>query len=136
MDTLMQNAINARKNLTFETTGATGFPHWIFKYLTGLEHYRIIFVFPLLHVNDGWKRYKKRAINSYLRDDVFRFGLTKQKYKDNYIESYNQFLKGEQELRNTKKFNIQFRVILPSNVKKNNYNASIQEYIKHAKTWN
>ena len=130
MDALMKNAIIGKKNITFETSGATGFPFWIFENMEGLNNYNIKCLFPLLPVSQGWSRYKNRAITSYKKGGVFRFGLTKIKYKENYLKSYKQFLNGEQKLRNLKS---SFHVIDSDGKQHNkNYRDIIQTYINGA----
>lgn len=103
MDLLMKNAIIARKNISFETTGGTGFPSWIFDvFKEGLKNYDIKFIFPLVDCSEGWSRYKRRPTNSYLRGGVFRFGSSKKQYIQQYIKSYNEFLNGEIAMRSGK----------------------------------
>lgn len=139
MDLLLQNAVNARKNITFETTGATGFPFWLFKYINGLEKYDIRIIFPLVECSEGWRRYKKRPTNSYLRGNVFRFGVSKRAYAEGYIKSYNEFLKAENILKKDRKFSGKVKsIVVDQDASTNNpglYRPAIRSYVHKCKIW-
>lgn len=96
IDELMKDAIMARKNISFETTGSTGFPFWIFNVLQpGINKYQIKILFPLVDCSEGWRRYKTRAVKSYLKKKWVRFGLSRRQYTEHYIKSYRNFLEGK-----------------------------------------
>lgn len=90
-DTIMANAMNKKINITFETTGSYGFPFWLWE-LKGIEDYQVKFIFPLVEIDNGWRRYKARAIQSYENGKAFRFFSTKEEYKNNHIKSYTNFM--------------------------------------------
>lgn len=96
IDELMKHAIMARKNISFETTGSTSFPFWIFNVLQpGINKYQIKILFPLVDCSEGWRRYKARAVKSYVQNKSVRFGLSRRQYTEQYIKSYKNFLKGK-----------------------------------------
>ena len=88
----MTQAIEKGKNITFETTGGTGFPDWLWeKERINLErkNYEIIVIFPTIDFETTWARYKKRPINSLLRGHGgFRFASTKNQLSNTYKKSY------------------------------------------------
>jgi hypothetical protein len=94
MDNLLTQALQAKKNVTFETTGGVGFPIWLrkspFKEL--LEGYQIIIIFPLVPFEETWRRYKMRPIEVYRKGGGFRFASTKSELHKVYINSYNNFI--------------------------------------------
>lgn len=135
VDRLIQKAIKGKKNIILETSGVSGFPFWIFSVFKGLDFYNIHFVFPLIEMNEGWKRYKKRAIDSFLRGGVFRFGLSKEKYKEFYINSYNKFMAGKEILKKLEKIknNVNFHVISKGKVlEPGNQTSTIKQYLENA----
>ena len=93
-DVLIQ-ALEAGKNITFETTGALKFPSWIWStYKDLLRKYRIYIIFPMVPFEETWRRYKKRPANAY-RNGVsgFRFASTKSQLRQDYVSSY-KFMRG------------------------------------------
>lgn len=93
-DTLiMEMAIEKGKNLTIETTKADF--GWVFdKFGPQLEHhnYIIIVAFPIPPFEELWKRYRERAINSYLSGGPFRFFSTKSSLNNAYTKSKKDFV--------------------------------------------
>jgi len=93
-DTLiMEMAIEKGKNLTIETTKPDF--GWVFdKFGTQLNHhnYMIIVAFPIPPFDEIWKRYRERAINSYLTGGPFRFFSTKSALNNAYTKSKKDFI--------------------------------------------
>lgn len=94
MDNLLMQALKAKKNITFETTGGTKFPYWLW---TDLQHlitgYKIVIIFPIVPFEETWRRYKMRPIQTYIKGGGFRFGSSKNQLRDTYSNSYKNFIK-------------------------------------------
>jgi hypothetical protein len=89
MDNLLQQAVAAHKNVTFETTGGNGFPSWIWSWLkSNLKDYQIVLIFPTVPFQETWRRYKSRPTKNYMAGGGFRFASTKQQLRQTYRSSY------------------------------------------------
>lgn len=106
LDKMMMDALKARMNITFETTGSTedifgqpAWPSWIWeKYRkeTGRnlsDVYNVIIVFPLVPFEVLWERYRRRAARMFLNGKGFRFAASKRLLLSQYLTSYNNFLR-------------------------------------------
>ena len=98
MDSLIKNALDGKKNIILETTGMRGLGWLLENNSFDKKSYIITIIFPLIGVEDGWRRYKTRAIKSYKAGNHFRFGLTKSRYILNYIQSYKTFINNHKNL--------------------------------------
>lgn len=100
MDNLLEQALQNKVNITFETTGAgrpgnnigTGWPEWLWKYFPSIENYQVIIIFPVVDFETTWKRYKGRAANMYIAKRGVRFASTRNDLQENYKISYRNFL--------------------------------------------
>jgi len=89
MDNLLKQALQAKKNVTFETTGGGGFPSWIWDWLGPLlSGYKIVVIFPTVPFEETWRRYKMRPTQAYKNGGGFRFGSTKSQLRKVYRDSY------------------------------------------------
>jgi hypothetical protein len=94
MDAFLQQAIELRKNITFETTGMGGFPEWLFSQ-KGLSdtNYNIHIIFPIVSFETSWARYRRRAAEMLIRNRAgFRFASWKDEARKQYRKSYDKFL--------------------------------------------
>jgi len=86
---LLTTLTNGKKDVTFETTGGSGLD-WLCD--LHQDTYNVHLLFPLVEVEEGWKRYVSRAVNMYQKGNYFRFGTTWAKYKQMYNTSYQNFI--------------------------------------------
>jgi len=96
MDDMMSKAMVMGLDISMETTGSFSFPDWLFsdpKLQPYIDKYQVVFVFPTVKCSTAWRRYKRRPIESYMRDGPFRFGSTKVGFANQYIKSYKAFIK-------------------------------------------
>lgn len=99
LDIMLDDAIKARRNITFETTGSSrsvsnipAWPGWIFaKHPNLASIYNVILVFPLVPFETTWDRYRRRATKMYLARNGFRFAATKKQLFNSYLTSYVNF---------------------------------------------
>lgn len=82
---LKDRAIEIRMNITYEMTGSSGWPSWT----SDISRvYKVKVVFPVVHFEVLWSRYKKRAIKMYKEGKGFRFGVVKKLGKyDRVVEA-------------------------------------------------
>lgn len=99
MDSLIHKAVDAKKNIIFETTGSNAFPNWLFSYIEN-EGYKVFIVFPLTPFAVTWNRYKNRPIKSYMSGKGFRFGSTRNQLAQIYRLSYEHFINAFRNTRN------------------------------------
>lgn len=89
---LKDQAIEKRLNVTYEMTGSSGWPIWTSD--ISRKGYKVKVVFPVVHFEVLWSRYKKRAIQMYKEGKGFRFGVVKKigksdrVYKETLRETY------------------------------------------------
>lgn len=93
LNIFLQQAIELRKNITFETTGMGGFPDWLFTE-RGLSatNYDIHIVFPLVPFEVTWERYRRRAAKMLIAKKGFRFASWRDGAIKQYRQSYDKFL--------------------------------------------
>ena len=105
LDIMIKDAIAAKQNITFETTGTlpgvtgtprnveTPWPAWIWRSRSNafFSDYNLIVVFPMVPFNETWRRYRLRAISSYKRGEGFRFASSKDQLRNSYQQSYTTF---------------------------------------------
>ena len=117
IDTMMGKAMKSNLNISMETTGSFSFPDWLFtdpKTALYIKNYQVVFVFPTVHWDTAWSRYKARPINRYLKGGPFRFGSTKVGYAEQYIASYTAFIEKMPTLM-TNRENVSY-IIVPNDV--------------------
>ena len=104
LDIFLQQAIQLRKNITFETTGMSGFPEWLFTQ-KGLNNtnYDVHIVFPLVPFPITWERYRRRAALMLRSGKGFRFTSWKESARTQYRKPYDNFLN---LITSTKKLNL------------------------------
>tara|TARA_Y100000389_G_scaffold129703_1_gene127170 strand:+ start:1442 stop:2167 length:726 start_codon:yes stop_codon:yes gene_type:complete len=93
-------AIEKRLNITYEMTGSSGWPTWTSD--ISRKGYKVKVLFPVIHFEDLWSRYKKRAIKMYKEGKGFRFGVVKklgkhdrvykETMRETYVHSYNNMI--------------------------------------------
>lgn len=96
---MLFEAIQQRRNITFETTGSSqslwnipAWPTWIWTKVPNLSSiYNVIVLFPLVPFETTWERYRRRAVQMYLRRNGFRFAASKRQLLDSYLTSYRNF---------------------------------------------
>jgi hypothetical protein len=96
---MLREAINNRRNITFETTGSSrsvwnipAWPSWVWGMEPNLSSiYNVVVMFPLVPFETTWDRYRRRAVGMYLRRDGFRFAASKRQLLDSYLTSYTNF---------------------------------------------
>jgi hypothetical protein len=91
----LKEAIKQRKNITFETTGMTGWPLWLFDPESpfGLKayNYNIHIVFPLVPFLITWRRYRQRAAYQFRAGKGIRFAASRGTLRQQYVASYREF---------------------------------------------
>jgi hypothetical protein len=92
----MRDAIQLRQNISFETTGISGFPDWLWDVFPELNEYQVIVLFPVLPASVAYKRYIQRAKKMVNEGIGFRFGSTYKQFIDMYIKIYVRFLEEHQ----------------------------------------
>ena len=116
LNLFLENAINLRKNITFETTGMNGFPDWLLtkRGLSG-KNYNIHIIFPLVPFNVTWERYRRRAAQMLIRGKGFRFASWKDNAIKQYQQSYDSFIKWITTVRETEDLQLQTITVIPFN---------------------
>ena len=99
IDGLIQKAVEAGKNIMFETTGSNAFPNWLFQYIQN-SNYKAFIVFPMAPFQLTWQRYKNRPVRNYLTGGGFRFASSKSNLAQTYRLSYNHFINAFSNTRN------------------------------------
>lgn len=99
IDSLIMKAVEAGKNVMFETTGSNSFPNWLFSYIEG-RNYKVFILFPMAPFQLTWQRYKNRPVRNYLSGGGFRFASTKNQLAQTYRLSYNHFINAFSNTRN------------------------------------
>jgi hypothetical protein len=93
-DALLGIAIKNKKNITFETTGQSGWPSWLFtKYPSLKTDYKVIVIFPMVPFTTAWKRYRGRPLASYRKGEGFRFASNRSTLRETYMACYEQFIR-------------------------------------------
>jgi hypothetical protein len=93
-DELLGLAIKEKKNITFETTGQSGWPNWLFaKYPSLKTDYRVVVIFPMVPFTTAWKRYRGRPLASYREGEGFRFSANRSTLRETYMACYEQFIR-------------------------------------------
>lgn len=101
LNDLLFDAIDKRLNITFETTGSSksvwdipAWPGWIWtKYPNLSSIYNVVIMFPLAPFETTWERYRRRAVQMYLKREGFRFAASKRQLLDAYLTSYMGFIR-------------------------------------------
>lgn len=99
IDSLIQKAVEAGKNIMFETTGSNAFPNWLFSYIEG-KNYKSFIVFPMAPFQLTWQRYKNRPVRNYSSGGGFRFASSKNQLAQTYRLSYSRFINAFSNTRN------------------------------------
>jgi hypothetical protein len=93
-DALLGIAIQNKRNITFETTGQSGWPNWLFvKYPSLKTDYKVIVIFPMVPFTTAWKRYRGRPLASYRKGEGFRFASNRSTLRETYMACYEQFIR-------------------------------------------
>jgi hypothetical protein len=93
-DEILATAIRNKRNITFETTGQSGWPEWLFTNYPSLKtDYKVIVIFPMVPFTTAWKRYRGRPLASYRAGEGFRFASNKSTLRETYMACYEQFIR-------------------------------------------
>lgn len=143
IDRLIQKAVEAGKNIMFETTGSNAFPNWLFQYIQGYN-YKVFIVFPMAPFQLTWQRYKNRPVRNYLAGGGFRFASSKGALAQTYRLSYNHFINAFSNTRNpvyryvngvymvptrANRSTINFNPKMNANRRRVNWGPALREYI-------
>ena len=143
IDSLIQKAVNAGKNIMFETTGSNAFPNWLFQYIQG-ANYKTFIVFPMAPFQLTWQRYKNRPVRNYLAGGGFRFASSKGALAQTYRLSYDHFINAFSNTRNpvyryvngvymvptrANRSTINFNPKINANRRRVNWGPALREYI-------
>lgn len=143
IDTLIQKAVKAGKNIMFETTGTNAFPNWLFSYIDG-KNYKAFIIFPMAPFQLTWQRYKNRPVRNYLTGGGFRFASSKSNLAQTYRLSYSHFINAFSNTRNpvyryvngvymvptrANRSTINFNPKMNANRRRVNWGPALREYI-------
>ena len=104
----LRRAVQRRQNVSFETTGTGGFPHWLWTHLD-LSAYDVVLLFPVVSAPTAYQRYVQRAKRMAAEKKGVRFGSTYAQFLKQYIKIYENFLNGYQDFTKKAKVYIRYR---------------------------
>lgn len=88
----LHNTVLMKQNVSFETTGISGFPDWLWDKYPGIHQYQVVLLFPIVPAAVAYKRYIQRAKTMVKNGQGFRFGSTYTQFLQMYIQIYLNFL--------------------------------------------